>query len=377
MKIVLSPDLEKALLRAIAEGVCPADVVVPEELSKKAKVIYGSIKHLLDKKARPPLKPASILLTAASLYGAPKDLVKDYLRSFKEFETGSEIQTILRTAREKATLVSLINEAGGQLAAGDLRVSDLARLLNRKEYVEQSAPFSDEISDVFPKPPSGIKIQSLPVISETTRGIFGVWIVGGEPGTGKSTLSWQLALDVGSRLPVLYYDLDGTGRDWFRERTRYIVNDSIKQFKKLTARLHYRENIRTLDEDLVSIKAPAMLVIDSVQTLPTSIKFSKQSLDEWIKKFKDLSQRGYALLLISEKPRSQYGEANVSGYKGSGDLEYGGSVCLQLLGEEDDEDTVQCHVVKNRHGKGKGHIINLERDAKRVFWFAEQEVDSE
>lgn len=371
MKITLSPDLEKALLRAIAEGVCPVDVVVPEELGKKAKVIYGSIKHLLDKKAVPPLKPASILLTAANLYGAPKDLVKDYLRSFKEFETGREIRTILRTSREKAILVSLINEAGGQLASGGLRLSDLQRLLDKDSYVEQSTPFSSDVTNTFPKPPSGINIRSLPIISAATRGVFGVWIIGGEPGAGKSTLSWQLALDIGSRLPVIYYDIDGTGRAWFRERTRSIVGGNIRLFRKLTSRLYYRENIRTLDEDLTAVKPPAMIVVDSTQTLPTSVKYQKQSLDEWIKKFKDLSQRGYVVLLISEKPRSQYGEAHISGFKGSGDLEYGGSVCIQLLEEEDDEDSIQCHIVKNRHGKGKGHIINLERDLKKIFWFKE------
>ena len=375
MKIQLAPDLEKALLRAIAEGVCPVDVVVPEELSKKAKIIHGSIKHLFDKKAVPPLKPASILLTAENLYGAPKDLVKDYLRSFKEFETGREIQTILRSAKEKACLVSLINEAGSQLALGDLRISDLTRLLNRNEYVEQPTPFSSEVTDTFPKPPSGIKIRSLPVISAATRGLFGVWIVGGETGTGKSTLSWQLALDVGSRLPVVYYDLDGTGRAWFRERTRSVVGGNIRLFRKFTSRLHYRENIRTLDEDLLATKPPALIVIDSVQTLPTSVKFSKQSLDEWIKKFKDLSQRGYAVLLISEKPRSQYGEASIGGYKGSGDLEYGGAVCIQLLECKDDETEIEFHLVKNRHGERKGHIINLERDTKKIFWFNESSAD--
>ena len=81
MKIKLAADLEKALLRSIASGVCKPDVVDPEELSKEAKQAYESIVHLLKKK-EPPLKPDSVLLAAQTLFGDDRDDFRDYLKSF-------------------------------------------------------------------------------------------------------------------------------------------------------------------------------------------------------------------------------------------------------------------------------------------------------
>ena len=66
MEIKLAADLEKALLRSIAEGVCRPDIVSSGELSPMARHAYGSICHLLKKKAEPPLSPASIFLALAS-----------------------------------------------------------------------------------------------------------------------------------------------------------------------------------------------------------------------------------------------------------------------------------------------------------------------
>ena len=379
MKIKLAPDLEKALLRSIAEGVCQTDIVSAEELSKSAKQVYESICYLLTKKAVPPLRPDSILLTAQALFGVEKGEFKAYLRSFKDLDVGNEVGAIVRSAREKVLLVRLINEAGQQLTTGHLDSRELARLVEINVTGDDSLKaMALSVQDKFPTPPSGLPVHSLPKLSEATNGLIGVWIVGGEPGLGKSTLAFQLALDAAAHSPAIYYDLDGTGHEWLLDRVRNIAGDSVKTFRKLTERFYLRESIATLDDDIAGIRkehgtGKVIVVVDSLQTLPTSIKYKKEGLDSWINRFKQLSKKDVVIIAVSEQNRAHYGEATMGGYKGSGDIEYAGSLCMQLLQEEDSDadDPVQVHVVKSRHGKTKGHIINLERDPKKVFWFVE------
>lgn len=382
MKIKLAADLEKALLRSIAEGVCRPDVVEPEELSKTARQTYESICYLLKKKAETPLKPASILLTAQSLFGVDRDEYKSYLKSFADLDTGSEVESILRSAREKQLLVKIINEAGQQLSNGHLNVRDISRIMENNETAA-SAPkaLALSVQNEFPKPPTGIPIRSLPLLSEATNGLIGVWIIGGEPGLGKSTLAFQLALDAASEYPALYYDLDGTGHVWLLDRVRSIAGDSLKTFRKLTERFYLRDGIGTLDDDIAGIRkeygqGKVVVVIDSLQTLPSSIKYKKESLDSWINRFKQLSKQDIVIIAVSEQNRAHYGEAVMGGFKGSGDIEYAGSLCMQLLQDEDanENDPVEVHIVKNRHGRRKGHVVDLERDNKKVFWFNDDQA---
>ena len=380
MEIKLAADLEKALLRSIAEGVCRPDVVSPGELSPMAKQTYESICHLLKKKVKPPLPPASIFLTAQNLFGADPDDFKSYLKSFKDLETGGEVADILKAAREKQMLVRLINLAGEQLSKGQLDVSQIKTLVESKEQVVAPlTSLSGVVEDGFPVPPVGIAIKSLPALTEATNGLIGVWIVGGEPGLGKSTLAFQLGLDAAATNPVIYYDLDGTGLVWLLDRVRKIAKGNVDLYHKLTKHFYLREHISTLEEDIAFARErygdrEIVIAVDSLQTLPTSVKYRKEGLDGWLSRFKNLTKEGVMVLAVSEQNRAHYGEATMGGFKGSGDIEYAGSLCIQLLqpDDSDEEDPVEVHIVKNRHGPKKGHVINLVRDKERAFWLNEE-----
>lgn len=371
-QITLAEDLEKAILRGVVEGVCPATAVRPEEISKEGKIVLKATQHLLNQGAKPPLKPAAVLLVAAS-QGADKEQIRGYIRSFRNLDIGSDVVAVARVARSKEVLVMLINEAGEQLSSGNVDFSKLSSFIESRtaSSAEEIVSLGKEI-DEWGARPRGYEVKSLPKFSKILNGITGVWVVGGEPGLGKSCLAWQLALDLGDRMPILYYDIDGTGKEYFIDRTRQIVNDNLKVFKRLTGRVHLRETIRTLDADLAVVKPPALLVIDSGQTLPTSALHRRTSLDKWIVDFKGIAKRGYVVLIVSEVPRSFYGRIGMGSYKETGELEYAGSTCLQLSGDPGDSDEpIGVHVLKGRHVKAKGHVLDLERDEKKIWWFRE------
>ena len=116
-----------------------------------------------------------------------------------------------------------------------------------------------------------------------------------------------------------------------------------------------------------------MLVIDSVQTLPTETKFRRTSLDNWLRIFKGIhNSRGFTFILVSEVGRNNYGEPSLGAFKETGAIEYACSYGCILNGDEEDEDEpIKFTIVKNRHSKKKGHLLDLERDEKKTFWFNE------
>lgn len=202
-----------------------------------------------------------------------------------------------------------------------------------------------------------------------------MWIVGGEPGVGKSTLAWQIALELAKNIPVLYYDLDGTGLGDLVERTRMIFGGSKKKAMKALKRFYYREDIAQLDNDLNLIKPPAMIVTDSMQTLPTNLMHRRSSLDKWLVDFKGIVKRGYSMFIVSEVGRGSYGKVYMESFKETGELEYAGSLCARMTGDiEDEEEPIEFHILKNRHGPKHGHITNLERDPKKDWLFLEKRI---
>jgi hypothetical protein len=374
MKLTLSPVLEKQLILGVLRGVVPLSLLSSDELSKDGKAVLRGIKLLIDSGAS-DLESGAVLLAATSL-GADKEATRAYLRSFKDVAVGSDVEALGRAARSKEALVNLINEASEQLASGDLDAAKIETLLSSASIEPDSKPtiLADEITDHFPDPPKGLTIRSLPKINEATNGLGGIWIIDGAPGLGKSTLGLQLALDIGKNHDVFFYDIDGTGKAWTIERIRTIVGGDVDTFKRVTARLRYRDQSRTIWSDLKTITEPALVVWDSIQALATqSVNYRRQTVDKWLGEAKELTKKGHSVLLISEVARSNYDAPSLSASKESGGIEYAGAIVVHLIGEPDEDAPIEFHVMKNRHGKRKGHIINLKRDAQRELWFNEAE----
>ena len=358
--------LEQAIIKAVIEGIAPPSIVTLEELSKNGQFILRSVRYLLDGGAVPPITHVTVFLAATNSFGADKETLRNYFKALKEVKLSTDALALARACRHKETLVSLINLAGKQLTEGKFDTQAIYKTLNQAEGVNETLePVSSFLSS-FQTSPAGVPVPSLPAISKSTGNLQGIWVIGGDPGIGKSTLAWQLVLDCA--LPSIYYDLDGTGLAWLIERTRQIFPNV--NLIPILQNVHYQDTIRTLDANLIAIKPPAIIVIDSVQTLPTDVLHRRTSLDKWIVSFKEIAKRGYTFILISELNRASYGEYNMGSYKETGELEYAGSLCAQLVGNDPDF-PLKFYINKNRHGQARGLITQLERDEQKKFWFNE------
>jgi len=96
------------------------------------------------------------------------------------------------------------------------------------------------------------------------------------------------------------------------------------------------------------------------------VQFAKASLDKWIHRLDSLKKRGYTILMISEIARSQYNsDAYIGSFKESGEIEYAAETGVQLL--RGSGETVEVHVVANRHRQFRGMASLIQRDNDWAF----------
>lgn len=368
MKAPLNPGLEKAVISALSRGLLGLDVVSPDELSKPGRQLYSAITHLT-KSAKPPFPIHSIYTVAVEIFGGDTGDIQNYLKNVNKAGVGTEVKEVLRAVRAKQALTDITNEVARQLAEGEFNPQALRKMTEIDLGGDKPRNLADAIKEGWPELKTGLPIKSLTRIGKTSGGLSGMWVVGGEPGLGKSTLAFQIGLDITQTHPVLYYDLDDS-QTTFLGRLKTITQGDRDKASKLTRQFYHRDSIRDLEQDTGQINPPALIVIDSIQTLPTRVNFRRSSLDDWIHRLKAVAKLGYSVLLVSEVSRTSYGEARMSGFKESGEIEYACSFGATLL---DDEDTglIGFHVVKNRHGTEKGLVTYLERDNTKQFWFNE------
>lgn len=365
-KTPLSEDLEYAALYAISRGITDANIVSEEELSKPGKVIYRSLLSLLATGRTPPFDTTAIGVTAVDVLGASRGAIKSYLLALQTATIGVEVKDILAKVRAKQILVELVNEAGSMLQKGILDVGLLNGVITRDSGgVSDIRPLSEMLTEGFPEPPIGITLDSLPTISEAIGGLYGMVAISGLPGIGKTALAWQVALDVGQKIPVIYDDFEN-GLSVLMNRTRSIVGGDLERARHITRNIYYRDSVRTLDADLAVIQPPACIVVDSVQKLPGSVTHRRESLDKWVHKLEYLKKRGYHVIIVSEVPRSQYNQdAYIGAYKESGEIEYSADTGIQLLSATDN--MIEVHIVKNRHRPTKGFVTMLRREQEWRF----------
>ncbi|MGL5935305.1 MAG: RAD55 family ATPase [Cetobacterium sp.] len=361
--VPLSEDLEKLALCAVMRGVVPDSEVHEDELSKLGKLVLKAIRHLRSYEDAPEELPvASIQATAAEILGADHNEVRTYTSSCFALASGREAGDLLRAVRQKSILVDILNEAGNQLATGAMDLGKIAETLaTEDEGARTLSSASDLLINGLPQEPTGLHLKTLPLISEASGGLMGMWAVASEAGVGKSTLAVQLAVEYNRIGPVLYYDMEnGPEVMLYRIGKRY--GGDVDKARLATKNIYFRESIRTLSEDLRSMKnRRCLVVIDSLQKLPTSADNRRVSLDLWVHRFERLKKQGHTIVLISEKNREQYGAATQRGFKETGEIEYSADFGFHLLPEKGMDTMSKVIIVKNRHRPHSGSVCYLER----------------
>lgn len=360
--VPLSDGLEKLVLSAAMRGLVPHTDIQAEELSKIGAVVHKAIAHLRSYDDAPDdLPTASIASAAAEILGADHREIGAYIRGAQSLCAGKEAGDLLKTVRQKVLLVQVLNEAGNQLATGAVDIGKISASLDEDPTDTKLISCADMLVNGFPEEPRGLALRSLPLLSEASGGLMGLWAVASEAGVGKSTLAVQLALEYCRVGPVLYYDMEN-GPDVMLYRIGQRFKGDLRIARRIGQNLYFKETIRTLTEDLRSLKGrKCLIVVDSLQKLPISGKDSRAvGLGAWVHRLERLKKKGHTILLISEKNREEYGSATQRGFKETGEVEYSADFGFHLLPEKG-LPLSNLIVVKNRHRPVLGSICALER----------------
>lgn len=368
--IKLSEGLEKAILHGVVKGLVAPSVVTKEELSALGGKVLVAIYDLYESGVAAPYPLRSLLLSITDVAGVPVAEATEYLRGVAAAEVGGEAALILQKVRDKQLLIDIINEAALQLQRGALDAGSFLALTHNTSFSNTLESVSERVKDGLPEPPQSFEVRSLPTFQKKAGGIIGVTALAGGPDLGKSTFAWQVALDVARTYPVIYYDFEN-GFPALMDRTREIFKGNLDAIRKHTEKVYVRESIRTLESDLSAIVPPALIVVDSIQKIPTSVEYRRMSLDKWIHRLESLKKRGYYVLLISEIGRGSYDRGpSIGAFKETGEIEYSADLGLQIV--QGHRDTVELHIVKNRHRPYKGFVTGLTRERGFLLVEADQ-----
>lgn len=366
----LSSELEHLVLSGIIQGLVPLESVTQSELSRDGQKVYAALKRIA--KREPILQPLPyklVLSTCVDALGCDRDDIVPYLKRLENTKGTVHTRKLLEMVQEKQRLVALINTAGEQLSEGELNVSALREVIDQTGSSADLSSVSTMLKNGIPKEPTGLPLKHLPGLRKVSGGLFGLWAIAGAPGIGKSTLGLQLALEAAQHRDVFYYDFEN-GQDILLNRIGGALGGSLKKVRALTERLYLREDIRTLDADLRTLKKPGVIVIDSFQKLPADVQHRRTSLDKWLRRFEMLKKNeGHAVVLLSEKDRGTYDAPSLHGFKETGEIEYSADFGAQMVVDRDNMALIEFHVVKNRHRPHVGHVLTLRR--ANAWWFKE------
>lgn len=345
--IFLTEELEQGLIAALVNGSIGLDTIPRESLSANGQAVCNGVEFLSSKTVAPYAK-ASVVSTTCDVAGGDKVVIRPYLDKALKAGGGKEAADIIEKLYQQQALNEIINEANRQLAS---REFDPTGLLDKLKVQERGdlIPACDMLAnDEFPEEPTGYPIRSLPLLTQATGGVMGVWAIGGKAKLGKSTLAIQIALD--SPQPVLYYDMEN-GVQRLVYRIGQAFGGDKARFKEATKRFYIRKHIKTLDKNLRELGEPTLVVVDSLNKLPKINKDRRTSVDEWLLRFETLAQNGHAVILISELN-------GFGGYKETGEIEYTVDLGMQLTGTYD---ALEVNIVANRNRPCYGTICGLER----------------
>lgn len=361
-----SPKLEHAVLYATIQGVINTTQLKPylKSFSHTGKKIYQAIQWLHDNNQLPPYPTQSVSLTCTDVFGHDSSDISSYLTEVMAQPVGAEITTVIEGSLNKFKLLQLSQLVIDQMGKNTF---DETKFL---EVLQESSKVAEEIPTLWEESQSWGDINDdttriaigdrFPLINQEAGGLKGLWVIGGTTGVGKSTLAWQLALITAAKRRVFYYDMENTAQVLF-SRTQTAFRGDLDKVREALSRISIRRDPRTLVRDIRTLTEPGLIVVDSLQKLPSDVHVKRETMEGWLATLDRFKQDGHIIIVLSQLNRGE------GSYKGTNDIEHTADFGIKLDTDPDYPNTTDVYIEKNRHGKAHGHICQLYRENDWLF----------
>jgi hypothetical protein len=193
--------------------------------------------------------------------------------------------------------------------------------------------FNEMVEEGSMELPGGRPFARFPLLTKLTHGLQGIFVIGGAPGVGKSTLAAHLAADVACE------DFPGV---YFETENRLVVDGKVRSLAVDRAARAYGKNHEGLrhlwyvpdyDEALATLRSwpRGFLVVDTLQGSLGYADYdaskdaaSHNALNARVLDLLSLVEAGYAVLAVSHVGRQYYrGCPPLSSFRLSGAIEQG------------------------------------------------------
>jgi hypothetical protein len=363
----ISESLESLILCAVIRGYTDIKVVNRTELSRQGQFIFDGVSRLVKKK-RPPFSATAVLTAASDLAGGDPDILRPYIAKIMDIGGSREAEDILEAVHDKQVLLELVNTVSGQMTTGFNRQALMEKLGTSQGNTLKAVASYFQGKERYLMP-EGVPLPDLPCLNKATHGFYGVWALSGDSGVGKSTLTLELAVQVGKHRPVLFYDYENGQAVLLAHLSRAFQGNN-KVIRTLTKQIYFRDGIHTLDQDLTSIGKSCLIVVDSLQKIVVRGDEKRAGIEKWVHRLEAMKLLGHCVLMVSEKNRAFYGRTGQAGYKESGEIEYTVDCGLELSEVKGSNGTiVETSLNKNRNWPNKGYVATMTR--VNDWWFQE------
>lgn len=354
--------LEQAVLHACVLGYLSAPQLKPhlKTFSKEGKCIAQAVKWLLDQGQTPPFTLSNVELTCNEVFSHDRDVIAGYVREMGGRTAGQETAAIASAALEKFKMLELQAALNEQVATRTYQPEKLQDII--LEGAKEKACGLLSLADVaktwkgeINEHNRGLYLgESFPRIEAETRGLSGMWVIGGLPGVGKSTLAFQLGLIAAKQRPVLYYDMENTEQRLY-ERTVRAFDGDVGAADEALRRVFVRQDPRQIFGEVSELGEAACIIVDSLQKLPSDVHVKRETMEDWLQRLDKLKQQGHIIIIVSQLNRSE------GNYKGTNDIEHTADFGIKLDCDAEDPSVSDVYIEKNRHGKNQGWLCQIRR----------------
>ena len=337
---------EPLLIKGLLEGKITAKQAenYPSTDTTTNKRIAG-VESLLHAGASYPISAQDVFVTVCKLHGQDEQSIRDRLTLVKEVELTENYEAILTISANLTHAKKCSDLVADSLSSKDYDLGKLREYIGNIQPDTATSGHFSALQDLITTDtcaPRGQPVSLIPSFSTETAALFGLVVIGGPTGVGKSQLAMQLAMDwVGD---VYYIDLE-VGADTLGWRLKSRFTDADELAARIQGFEYSNQHTDfTLACSLPVEDEPKLIILDSLNKAMDAKDDKRKTIDSTLRLCDKAKLAGHTVIVTCE--------LNSDGqYKESGEIIHTADTGLIMKEAPHAPSLRTLYICKNRHYK--------------------------